>query len=61
MINKCKTGKYSNTRTDIKYVSSNAFCLLKEIGRNDVNWIHVAQDGDQWRIIINTVMDFLLP
>jgi hypothetical protein len=31
---------------------------IKEIRCEDVNWIHVAQDRDQWRALVNTVMKF---
>jgi hypothetical protein len=34
---------------------------LKEIGLNDVNWIHVAQDRGQWRALVNTVMNLRVP
>jgi hypothetical protein len=27
----------------------------KEIGYEDVSWIHLAQDRDQWQVILNTV------
>jgi hypothetical protein len=27
----------------------------------DVNWIHLAQDRDQWRDLVNTVTSFLVP
>jgi hypothetical protein len=30
---------------------------LKEIGRQSVDWMHVAQDRDQWRTLVNTVMN----
>jgi hypothetical protein len=30
---------------------------LKEIGFGGVNLINVAQDRDQWRTLLNTVMD----
>jgi hypothetical protein len=32
---------------------------LKETGWEGVNWIHLAQDRDQWRAAVNTVMDLL--
>jgi len=32
---------------------------LREIGWEGVNWIHLAQDRDQWRAAVNTVMDLL--
>jgi hypothetical protein len=28
---------------------------LREIGWKDVDWIHLAQDRDQWRVVVNTV------
>jgi hypothetical protein len=30
---------------------------LREIGLKDVDWIHLAQDGDQWWALVNTVMN----
>jgi hypothetical protein len=30
---------------------------LWEIGWGDVNWMHVAQDRDHWRALVNTVMN----
>jgi len=29
---------------------------IKEVGWKVVGWIHLAQDGDQWRVLPNTVM-----
>jgi hypothetical protein len=34
---------------------------LTEIGWEGVDWIHLAQDRDQWRVIVNTVMNFRAP
>jgi hypothetical protein len=31
---------------------------LREIGWEDVNWIHLTQDSDQWRTLMKTVMNF---
>jgi hypothetical protein len=33
---------------------------LIEIGWNGMDWIDVAQDRDQWRALVNTVMDLLV-
>jgi hypothetical protein len=30
---------------------------LREIGSGDVDWIHLAQDRDRWRALVNTVMN----
>jgi hypothetical protein len=35
--------------------------LIREIGWEGVNWIHLAQDRDQWRALVNTVMNFWVP
>jgi hypothetical protein len=30
---------------------------LREIGWSGKNWIDLAQDGDQWRHLVNTVLN----
>jgi len=34
---------------------------LREIGREGVNWIHLAQDRDQRRVVVNTVINLWVP
>jgi hypothetical protein len=34
---------------------------LREIGWDDVNWIDLAQDRDQLRALVNTVMNLRVP
>jgi hypothetical protein len=34
---------------------------LREIGWGDVNWTELAQDRDQWRTLVNTVMNLRVP
>jgi hypothetical protein len=34
---------------------------LKEIGYYGMDWIELAQDGDQWRALVNTVMNLRVP
>jgi hypothetical protein len=34
---------------------------LREIGWYDMDWIDLAQDRDQWRALVNTVMNFRVP
>jgi hypothetical protein len=34
---------------------------LRQIGWGGVDWIHVAQDREQWRALANTVMNLRVP
>jgi hypothetical protein len=34
---------------------------LREIGWDDINWIDLAQDRDQWRALVNTIMNLRVP
>jgi hypothetical protein len=34
---------------------------VREIGWGGVDWIDVAQDRDQWRALVNTVMNLRVP
>jgi hypothetical protein len=34
---------------------------LQEVGRADMNWIHLAQDRDGWRALVNAVMNLRAP
>jgi hypothetical protein len=34
---------------------------LKEAGSDAVDWIHLAQDRDQWRAVGNTEMNLRIP
>jgi hypothetical protein len=34
---------------------------LGEIGFGDVNWIHLVQDRERWRALVNTVMNLRVP
>jgi hypothetical protein len=29
---------------------------LKETGCDSVDWTHLVQDGDQWQVLVNTVV-----
>jgi hypothetical protein len=34
---------------------------LREIGWDGMVWIYLAQDRDQWRAVVNTVMNLYVP
>jgi hypothetical protein len=34
---------------------------LREIGWDDVDWIYLAQNRDQWRALVNTIMSLRVP
>jgi hypothetical protein len=34
---------------------------LREIGWDGTDWIDLAQDKDQWRALVNTMMNFRVP
>jgi hypothetical protein len=34
---------------------------LRERGRGDVDWIHLAHDGDQWWAVVNMIMNLWVP
>jgi hypothetical protein len=34
---------------------------LGEIGFGDVDWIHLARDGDTWQALVNTVINLWVP
>jgi hypothetical protein len=35
--------------------------ILREIGWDGIDWIDVAQDRDQWRALVNTVLNLRVP
>jgi hypothetical protein len=35
--------------------------MLEETGRGGKNWIDLAQDRDQWKALVNTVMNLRVP
>jgi hypothetical protein len=40
---------------------NNIKMYLREIGGDGMGWIDLAQDRDQWRALVNTVMNLPVP
>jgi len=34
---------------------------LKQMGCQGVDWIQLPQDKDQWRVLVNTIMNLRVP
>jgi hypothetical protein len=53
-------GKRPLGRPRIRWVENNKI-YLREIGWDGMDRIDLAQDRDQWRSLVNTVMNFRVP
>jgi hypothetical protein len=53
-------GKPEEKRPIRKWVD-NIKMVLREIGWDGMDWIELAQDRNQWRALLNTVMNLRVP
>jgi hypothetical protein len=53
-------GKRPLGRPKCKWVN-NIIVDLREIGWDGMDWINLAQDRDQWRALVDTVMNLRVP
>jgi hypothetical protein len=42
-------------------ISVTSYLLLREIGWDGTDWIDLAQNRDQWRALVSTVMNLRVP
>jgi len=42
-------------------MENNIRMVLREIGWEVADWIHLAQDRDKWRSVVNVVMNLRVP
>jgi hypothetical protein len=55
------TARYAVWETFYVYCLVDIKMDLREMGWDGVDWIELAQDRDQWRAPVNTVMNLRLP
>jgi hypothetical protein len=55
-----KEGKRPLGRTRRKW-ADNIKMNTRDIGWSDMDWIDLTQDRDQWRALVNTVMNLRVP
>jgi hypothetical protein len=53
-------GKRPRRRPRRRWVD-NVRIYLREIGWDGMDWVDVAQDWDQWRALVNMVMNLRVP
>jgi hypothetical protein len=53
-------GKRPLGRPRLRWID-NIKIVLREIGWDGVDWIDLGQDRDQWRALVNTVMNLRVP
>jgi hypothetical protein len=59
-VHKILVGKPERTRPLGRYrrkCDDNIIIDFREIGSEIVDWIHLAQNRDQWRAVVNTIMN----
>jgi hypothetical protein len=55
-----KTLREGNTGKTLEKMAGNIRTDLRETESEGVDWLHLAQDRDKWRALVNTVMNLLV-
>jgi hypothetical protein len=53
--------QYTQSFRPILRREDNIKVVLSETGWSGINWIHLAQDTDQWQALVNTAMNLRVP
>jgi hypothetical protein len=53
-------GKATSRKTRRRW-EDNIMMDLREIGWSDMDWIDLAEDRDQWRALVNMIMNLGIP
>jgi hypothetical protein len=56
-----KARRKETTRKTRRWWKDNIKMELREIGWGGMDWIDVAQDMDQWSVLVNTAMNLWVP
>jgi hypothetical protein len=55
------TGYWWESKKERNHWVDNIKIDLREIGWDGVDWMRMAQDSDQWRALVNTVLNLRVP
>jgi hypothetical protein len=60
LVSNHHTTRYNNQENQ-NLKSRNIRMNFKEMGLEGVEWVHLAQDRNQWQALVNTVMNLRVP
>jgi hypothetical protein len=60
-LERLRHGWVDNIKMNLRVIGWDIKMDLREIGWDGMDWINVAQDRDQWRALVNMVMNLWVP